>query len=130
MLSNWVNSYVFINEVEMTNEDKKLVFEYMGWCFHRYAKSGLLWGTGICVKCKDPRPKEHPLDGNDMVAAINKMEALREWDSFYWSSWGLYEEISTVPNRGSYSLFTRWLMQPARFFELMAKWLEVRNAKI
>lgn len=116
----------------MTDEDKKLAIEYMGWCFHRYAKSGLLWGTGICVKCKDPRPKEHPRDGNDMVAAMNKMAENGDWKSqllpIVYKKWEEENSNFTAPDEKGY-LFVSWLMQPARFFELMGKWLEARNAK-
>lgn len=63
----------------MTDEDKKLAFEYMEWCYHKYAKSGELWGTGICIKCKYPLPEEHILDGNNMVAAMNKMAERGDW---------------------------------------------------
>jgi len=108
----------------MTDEDKKLVFEYMGWCQHKYAASGKLWGTGICIRCKDPLPKEHPLDGNDMVTAMNKIVEKQEWDKFaYLVKINLPYEVSFIED------IIYWIMQPARFFELMSSWLKEKHEK-
>jgi hypothetical protein len=79
------------------NIDKyPLITKYMGWEIHT------------------------SLDGNDMVAAMNKIVEKKEWHSF---------ELYAADNckrdyRYITSLYIFWLMQPARFFELMAKWLE------
>lgn len=104
----------------MTDEDKKLVFEY---CEFKQPCNGDC--EEDCITEDDKHTCRicrfyHPLDGNDMVAAMNKMVDKKEWHSF---------ELYTADNckrdyRYVTSIYIFWLMQPARFFELMAKWLE------
>lgn len=85
----------------MTDEDKKLIFEYMGWNF--------------IDKCR--------LDGNDMVEAMNKMVEKGEWDGFSYfayhdkGDWKQYD-------KNTRKVFIPWLLQPNRFFELLSEALE------
>jgi len=112
----------------MTDEDKKLVFEYMGWrmpCDGNEANrfACLTEGEITCIKCE----YYHPLDGNDMVAAMNKMVENKElWglDSFldYMQDTYFNEYIGLDDEN-----FIHWLMQPARFFELMLSWLKEKE---
>lgn len=111
----------------MTDEDKKLVFEYMGWCQHKYAASGKLWGTGICIRCKDPLPREHTLDGNDMVAAMNKMVEKGDWKDFDSYSCRVFVNDNSIKFNLKKETWISWLMQPTRFFELMASWLKEKE---
>lgn len=77
----------------MTDEQKKKVFGYMGRC-------------------------DKPLDGNDMVAAMNKMAELKEWNLFEQFCKNRQYELALQDWQ-----FIPWLMQPERFFNLMAEWL-------
>jgi hypothetical protein len=99
----------------MTNEDKKLVFEYMGWKLINTKPITFIeaYNLGTFI---------HPLDGNDMVAAMNKMAEKRGWDKFaYLVKINLPYKVSFIED------IIHWIMQPARFFELMASWLKEKE---
>lgn len=112
-----------MTDYKMTDEDKKLVFEYMWWkmpCDGNEANrfACLTEGGLTCIKCEF----YHPLDGNDMVAAMNQMVEKREWDKFaYLVKINLPYEVSFIED------IIHWIMQPARFFELMGKWLKEKE---
>ena len=83
------------------------VFKYMEWC-----------------------PKgdtDHRiLNGNDMVLAMNKMVEKGDWVNFKEdckvNAWFIFMAEEKTPID-----FILFLMQPARFFDLMEKWLEVKK---
>ena len=88
----------------------KKVFEYMSWPYDIY-KSQKFLNRGI----------DHPLHGNDMVAAINKMRIRVDWDCFYeyYLEYVLehFPKTTKMDNRA-------WLFgNPANFFKLMEEWL-------
>ena len=110
----------------MTGEDKKRIFGYMGWRMPCDGKA-----EEYCITEDDKHTCRicefyHPLDGNDMVAAIDKMWEKGEWFGFFavvcLKHFSQTLLSKTSPNLAA-DLF-HWLMQPARFFELMANWLE------
>lgn len=106
----------------MTNEDKKLVFEYMRWMMPCDGKA-----EEYCITEDDKHTCRicefyHPLDGNDMNAAMNKIVEKQEWDKFaYLVKINLPYEVSFIED------IIHWIMQPARFFELMANWLKEKE---
>ena len=63
----------------------------------------------------------HPLDGNDMVEAMNKMVGKGDWTDFFQDCWNIYVYTDADAN------YIHWLMQPARFFELMASWMKEKE---
>jgi hypothetical protein len=72
-----------------------------------------------------------PIDGNDMVAAMNKMvitysdnENYNDWDSF--SFFAFQQEGYEIYDKEILKEFIPTLMQPARFFDLLEQWLENR----
>ena len=95
----------------MNKEDKKRIFEYMGW--------GRL--STFCMSGANPI---HPLDGNDMLEAMNKMrftisnEFDNEWQEFFYNSFNGVVVADT---------FFDLCSNPARFFELMASWLKEKE---
>jgi len=91
----------------MTDEQKKKVFEYMGWDFYGCSS----W-------------QKHPLEGNDMVAAINKIgQNDNEWICFLGDC-----QFVKAKSDDWIKPFIVWLCgNPERFFKLMGEWLEVKN---
>ena len=80
------------------NIDKyPLITKYMGWEIHT------------------------SLDANDMVAAMNKMVGKGDWTDFFQDCWNIYVYTDADAN------YIHWLMQPARFFELMSSWLKEKE---
>jgi hypothetical protein len=114
----------------MTNEEKKRVFEYMGWCWHDWTEvlvdpqdGGKIYSEYLCFKCKRPfidRKAEHPLDGNDIVSAINKMVEKGDLKDFLQFSW----QHKTPDNRNTlFNYIHSVIGNPENFFQLMAKFL-------
>lgn len=109
----------------MTDEDKKLVFEYMGWCPKtRNFCNGKARAT-FCPTLDDCH--QHPLDGIDMVAAMNKMVERGDWKDFDSYSCRVFVNDNSIKFDLSRETWTSWLMQPARFFELMLSWLKEKE---
>jgi hypothetical protein len=128
MLSNWVNSYVFINEVEMTDEDKKRIFKYM----KEWKQPCDGEAEEYCITEDDKHTCRicefyHPLDGNNMVAAMNKMVEKGDWKDFDSYSCRVFVNDNSIKFNLKKETWTSWLMQPARFFELMAAWLKKKE---
>ena len=95
----------------MNDTDKARIFKYMEWLF-AYQNGEFLMEYPHCH-----------LDGNDMVSAMNKIVECEEWDNFYaFASNALCE----ADPEDIFAL-TPWLMQPERFFDLMAQWLEEKK---
>lgn len=97
----------------MTDKDRKLIFEYCEWCKDCAGKD----------ECGEPDRftlcEEHWLDGIDVVDAINKMVGREDWSKFYYNTHNLNPEAGRL----SHAMFLPWLIQPERFFKLMADWL-------
>lgn len=53
-------------------------------CDHKYARTGALWGTGVCVKCKAKLPTERRFNNrNDMMDLYEAIERDGKWEEFY-----------------------------------------------
>jgi len=96
----------------MTDEDKKRIYRYCE--YNEYGFKGNN-STGY-VKFN--------FDGNDMVAAMNQIVEKGDWKDFDSYSCRVFVNDNSIKFDLSRETWTSWLMQPARFFELMAKWLE------
>ncbi|MFA5340260.1 MAG: hypothetical protein WC332_00645 [Clostridia bacterium] len=106
----------------MTDNQKKLIFEYCGWCQHEWDRNNP-YNDDICKICgklyftvKD----DHLLDGNDILEAVKIMESKGDWGKFY----AFYNKIGSRPVV-LIDRFIPYLLQ--NFFPLMAEWLEVRK---
>ena len=87
----------------MTDNQKKLVFEYCGKTFINF-------------------------DGNDMVEAIKIMKCNGDDYSVFWYfSMQDYELKMSGKEKGYDYQFASWLFNPENFFHLMGEWLEVRE---
>ena len=108
----------------LSPEDKAIISEYMGWCNHKYAKSGKLWGTGICIKCKDPLPLNHHFDSNHASLCVEKMIKEVDWESFFYHALGYtWNNMPGDEENSGMSFFIAWLFNPDNFFQAMAAWL-------
>ena len=111
----------------MNDKQKKLIMEYCGWCLHDFMnQDDKGFYIPVCKKCGySDKFIDHLLDGNDIFEAVKIMEEKKEFfdfESFARCQHGLdyMEDIYSV----SLSFFI-YLLQ--NFFELMAKWLEVKK---
>jgi len=103
----------------MINEEKKRVFEYLGWKICLEEKDRLVKYCSYvdtCYSC----PIYHPLDGNDIVSAINKMVEKGDLKDFLQFSW----QHKTPDNRNTlFNYIHSVIGNPENFFQLMAKFL-------
>jgi hypothetical protein len=100
----------------MTDNQKKLVFEYCGW-EQKYEGNFFPIGTLHIF---------HPLDGNNMVEAIKKIQEKGDMDSF--DTFVFKKEIRMKIDIAGfkYSQFIPMVFgNPENFFSLMGEWLEV-----
>jgi len=79
----------------MTNEDKKLIADYMGW-----------FGINHLDKI------DGNFDLNDASLCVQEMQKRGEWFDFYWFAIG---------NSSSEAL-TAWLFNPDNFFKAFVEW--------
>ena len=86
----------------MTNEDKKLIADYMDW-------DGTTTIEGYAI----PTPEIHYFDLNDASLCVEKMVENGDIDDFLNYSYA----------NASYSLFVVWLFNADNFFYAMASWL-------
>ena len=101
----------------MTDNQKKLVFEYCGW-EQKYEGNFFPIGTLHVF---------HSLDGNDMVEAVKIMESKKDWRAFYYETKANYMADVSHGFFDEY-FFVQWLFgSPENFFSLMGEWLEVRK---
>jgi hypothetical protein len=111
----------------MTDEDKKLVLEY---CEFKQPCNGDC--EEDCITEDDKHTCRicrfyHPLDGNDMVAAMNKMVEKGDWKDFDSYSCRVFVNDNSIKFNLKKETWTSWLMQPTRFFELMSSWLKEKE---
>jgi hypothetical protein len=93
----------------MTNEQRKKIFEYMDWCKEN------------CCSSKDCYCSDHPLDGNDINAVMDKMIDKKDWEDFFYFAY-------KIAYKGSPKLLMHGavlhMMQPQWFFDLMVRALD------
>jgi hypothetical protein len=101
------------------------IFEYMGWCKHKFDYSDVpkceYCGKYMMQVRMGLERENHPLDGNDMVAAINTMRENQHEDDFeqYVSKAYLRDDNADKEN------YIVWLFgSPANFFKLMQEALD------
>jgi len=105
----------------MTNEEKKLIFEYCGWHDH----TPLFPNSHICEHCGfvfegDMLEWNHSLNGNDILEAVKIMEEKEDWDEFTnFIESNFYSHINFSADRFPYLL--------QNFFPLMGEWLKEKN---
>jgi len=99
----------------MTDNQKKLIFEYCGWT----EKDFYVW----------PTPERffiRGLNGNDMVEAINKMKENEDSKKFRRYTYAKFCKEMTAIEFLKIN-YEDWLFgNPENFFSLFGEWLEVR----
>ena len=86
----------------MTEEDKQLISEYMGWKLSGWR---MIDGSAHVVN-------PHFFDLNDAAICVQEMQKRGEWFDFYWFAIG---------NSSSEAL-TAWLFNPDNFFKAFVEW--------
>ena len=86
----------------MTEEDKQLISEYMGW---KLSERRMIDGSAHVVN-------PHFFDLNDAAICVQEMQKRGEWFDFYWFAIG---------NSSSEAL-TAWLFNPDNFFKAFVEW--------
>jgi hypothetical protein len=106
----------------MTNEDKKLIFDYCGW---KYKKCALEHDREFCseyeycIECHYyVLTNEHLLDGNDILEAVTIMESKGDIGSF--NDFSLIEYCKQREHT-----YIPYLLQ--NFFKLFVAWLKEKQ---
>ena len=119
----------------MTEDDKKLITEWMGMCWHeRKSEHAFLksWDYSICAKCGKSVnfqyfdfPSFSPDDWNTLGLIKEKIAGDGKWKNFYiWARHQFCKDFVTVCSRDDMEAnFNCWLIQPINFFPLVAAWL-------
>jgi hypothetical protein len=94
----------------MTNEDKQLICEYMGWTYH-VTDDGKWWN------CIGPKGGNHLLDLNDAGLVVEEMQKRGDWDSFIESV-----EENTSPICETWNRLFAWLFDADNFFKAFVEW--------
>ena len=91
----------------MTDEDKKLIADYMGW-------DGTTTIEGYAI----PTPEIHYFDLNDAGLVVKEMQKRDDWMSFitFADNEHFDKEISVE--------FSAWLFNAGNFFEVFVEWLK------
>jgi hypothetical protein len=103
------------------------IFEYMGWCKHKFDYSDVpkceYCGKYMMQVRMGLERENHPLDGNDMVAAINKMESSVDEDGV--SNLVDFENYAVKQIDRNETYYIVWLFgSPSTFFRLMQEALD------
>ena len=92
----------------MTNEDKKLIADYMDW-------DGTTTIEGYAI----PTPEIHYFDLNAAGACVNEMQRRRNWVAFHRFTVDKYSKDCFLQ-----AGFIAWLYDADNFFTAMATWLK------
>lgn len=95
----------------MTNEDKKIVADYMKWIFSEYG------GEYYYI------PKNGKViyfDLNDAELVVNELARNGEWREFYESCFPLF--VATNPLTISPGFLNLWLFNADNFFKVFVEW--------
>lgn len=95
----------------MTNEDKKLICEYMGWTYH-VTDDGKWWN------CIGPKGGNHLLDLNDAGLVVQEMQKRGEFDSF--------DIHSFHRSRANGPKYVAWLFNADNFFNAFVQWRKTK----
>ena len=91
----------------MTDKDKQLIAEYMGWYFHK----GYFLNARKVIR---------EFDSNDASLCVQKMVEKGDWDNFQYVLWRAYTHLDR-------SGFVRYCMNADNFFVAMASWLRSKK---
>lgn len=110
----------------MTEEDKQLIAEYMGWSYHQ--TDDKKWWNIIG---KDGAT--HLLDSNDAALCVQEMQKRGEWEYFVGDIEDTLNFFAATYKRyhkehHSYkAVLAAWLFNAENFFKAMSEWLKERG---
>jgi hypothetical protein len=99
----------------MTNEDKKIVADYMWWAQYKYPSYYLNTKGDI---------ESHHFDLNDAGLVVKEMQKRGEWDSFIESV-----EENTSPICETWNRLFAWLFDADNFFKAFVEWRKLEAIK-
>jgi hypothetical protein len=97
----------------MTDEDKKLITDYMGW--KPYKMNYYFRPAGDLLET-------HDFDLNDAGLCVQEMARNGAWRSFYESCFPLF--VATNPLITSPGFLNLWLYDADNFFTALAAWIK------
>jgi hypothetical protein len=102
----------------MTNEDKELISDYMGWRTKTHAAHVFnMHKDFVFTTCDNGYINTH-FDLNVAGACVREMQKRDDWFDFV-----TYADVNDT-ERYTWSQFFAWLYNADNFFEVMAKWLK------
>ena len=103
----------------MTNEDKKIVADYMGWAQYKYPPYYLNIKGDI---------ESHHFDLNDAGLVVQEMQKRGDWVNFYDYVIDTYNDlIEDGKVICGLDNLTAWLFNAENFFNAMSQWLKERK---
>lgn len=104
------------------------IFEYMGWCKHKFDYSDIpkceYCGKYMMQVRMGLERENHPLDGNDMVAAINKMRERGDWKVLFTINVISNNKAFEVKGIQYHEISADIFGSPETFFKLMQEALD------
>lgn len=101
----------------MTNENKKIVANYMKWKFESDRNC-------IVSEGDNHRRIAHNLDIKDVGDCKDEMVKRGDWYEFYYFVWQIFISSHSFQDRGGEKFFD-WLFSADNFFHSMVEWLMV-----
>ena len=98
----------------MTNEDKKIVADYMWWAQYKYPSYYLNTKGDI---------ESHHFDLNDAGLVVQEMQKRGEWCEFHNFARNMYYTTNSSDLKIDYN-FAAWLYTAENFFGAMAAWIK------
>jgi len=106
----------------MTNEDKKLIADYMGWKIEATTTSFGHYHRTIITPGFLPERFIIHFDLNDAGLCVQEMARNGAWRSFYESCFPLF--VATNPLITSPGFLNLWLYDADNFFTALAAWIK------
>jgi hypothetical protein len=101
----------------MTNEDKKLISDYMKWNYSEALGIYYYDSEGI---------EQRYLDLNDAGLCVQEMQKRGDWQKCCATGFGIYFE-SERPSHVFPEDYIAWLFNAENFFSAMSEWLKERG---
>ena len=109
----------------MTNEDKKLIADYMGW--HEVTVEDPM-NKGVMEKITTKHNyAEAYFDLNDASLCVKEMQKRGEWDGFFYFVWNRYRKSEKLLYKEvNEATFTALLFSADNFFNAFVQWRKTK----
>jgi hypothetical protein len=128
----------------MNDERRKLLTKYLGECWHEWEMYYSEEDKCAGYRCKNPQCPLHNIllttpgikdvkhlrtftTWNDLGALKERMDELGEWEDFYEYTWDVWHSVKYSP--ADWHDYFDWLLNPVRFCEAVAEWLESKEGR-